>query len=84
MTSALRSSGDAEQPLGVPEQNIEWPFLNAEMIDWPAALDTLGALALTPEEIDRTLGLLLEYQEDAARLRGDGVTGALTVAKAAH
>jgi MoxR-like ATPase len=49
----------------------------AETIDWAAALDSLGARQLTPEEIDRTLGVLLKYQEDVARLKGDGVKGLL-------
>ena len=44
----------------------------AETIDWAAALMTLGARQLTPEEIDRTLGVLLKYQEDVARLKGEG------------
>ncbi len=49
----------------------------AETIDWAAALDALGARQLTPEEIDRSLGVLLKYQEDVARLKGDGVRGML-------
>jgi MoxR-like ATPase len=44
----------------------------AETIDWAAALTTLGARQLTPEDIDRTLGVLLKYQEDVARLKGEG------------
>ncbi len=44
----------------------------AETIDWASALEALGARQLTPEDIDRTLGVLLKYQEDVARLKGDG------------
>jgi MoxR-like ATPase len=49
----------------------------AETIDWASALDALGARQLSPEEIDRTLGVLLKYQEDVARLKGDGVRSLL-------
>ncbi|MBM4185720.1 MAG: MoxR family ATPase [Gemmatimonadetes bacterium] len=44
----------------------------AETIDWAAALTALDATELTPADIDRTLGVLLKYQEDVARLKGDG------------
>lgn len=44
----------------------------AETIDWAAALDALGAQELDQERVDRTLGVLLKYQEDVARLKGDG------------
>ncbi len=44
----------------------------AETIDWAAALDALGARELDQERVDRTLGVLLKYQEDVARLKGDG------------
>ena len=43
----------------------------AETIDWAAALDSLGARQLGPEDIDRSLGVLLKYQEDVSRIRGD-------------
>ena len=44
----------------------------AETIDWASALDALGATQLSPEDIDRTLGVLLKYQEDVIRIKGDG------------
>jgi MoxR-like ATPase len=44
----------------------------AETIDWAAALEALGAARLDPEQVDRTLGALLKYQEDVAALRGGG------------
>lgn len=44
----------------------------AETIDWAAALTALDATQLTPDDIDRTLGVLLKYQEDVAQLRGEG------------
>jgi MoxR-like ATPase len=56
----------------------------AETLDWAAALDSLGARALTPEEIDRTLGVLLKYQEDVTRLKGDGVRSLLAEVTAAR
>jgi len=45
----------------------------AETIDWASALDALGASRVEPEHVDRTLGVLLKYQEDVTRLRGDAV-----------
>jgi len=44
----------------------------AETIDWAAALDSLGARQLTAQDVDRTLGVLLKYQEDLSRMKGDG------------
>lgn len=49
----------------------------AEAIDWAAALDALGARELDQERVDRTLGVLLKYQEDVARLKGDGARNLL-------
>ncbi len=42
----------------------------AETIDWNQALTQLDALALTPEVVNDTLGALLKYQDDIARIRG--------------
>ena len=42
----------------------------AETIDWAQALTELDVLALSPEVIDDTLGSLLKYQDDIARIRG--------------
>ncbi|MFY7777267.1 MAG: AAA family ATPase, partial [Elstera sp.] len=42
----------------------------AETLDWAQALVQLDAIALTPELIEQTLGVLLKYQDDIARLRG--------------
>src|SRR5881398_2385918 len=44
----------------------------AETIDWAAALEALGAKRLEAEEVERTLGALLKYQEDLAALKGGG------------
>jgi MoxR-like ATPase len=42
----------------------------AETIDWSQALVALDALALDPETINNTLGALLKYQDDIARVQG--------------
>jgi MoxR-like ATPase len=42
----------------------------AETIDWAAALEALGATRLDPEQVERTVGALLKYQEDVAMLKG--------------
>jgi MoxR-like ATPase len=54
----------------------------AETLDWAAALTALGARVLEAEAVDRTLGVLLKYQEDVARLRGDGARLLLAEARA--
>ncbi|HRC86772.1 MAG TPA: MoxR family ATPase, partial [Thermoanaerobaculia bacterium] len=41
----------------------------AETLDWAAALRTLGAEELAPELVERTLGLLLKFQEDVVVVR---------------
>ena len=50
----------------------------AETLDWGAALSVLGASSLTPDIVDDTLGVVLKYQEDIARIRGDGIDGLLS------
>ena len=42
----------------------------AETIDWAHALTQLDRLALDPDTINDTLGTLLKYQDDIARIRG--------------
>jgi MoxR-like ATPase len=42
----------------------------AETIDWTRALMELDAVALDPETINHTLGVLLKYQDDIARVQG--------------
>src|SRR5207249_6448707 len=46
----------------------------AETIDWAAALVALGAKRLEAEQIERTLGALLKYQEDVSAMRGGGAS----------
>jgi MoxR-like ATPase len=42
----------------------------AETIDWTHALVQLDHLALDPTAVDNTLGVLLKYQDDIARIQG--------------
>ncbi|TXH38180.1 MAG: MoxR family ATPase [Rhodospirillaceae bacterium] len=42
----------------------------AETIDWTDALVQLDQVALNPKAIDNSLGALLKYQDDIARIRG--------------
>jgi MoxR-like ATPase len=42
----------------------------AETIDWSKALVELDKLALDPDVINDTLGVLLKYQDDIARVKG--------------
>jgi MoxR-like ATPase len=42
----------------------------AETIDWAAALLALGAVRLTPELVDETVGVLLKYEEDVRAVKG--------------
>ena len=42
----------------------------AETIDWSRALVELDRIALDPATIDNTLGALLKYQDDIARVQG--------------
>ncbi|WP_274426850.1 AAA family ATPase [Chelativorans sp. YIM 93263] len=41
----------------------------AESIDWASALTELDKIALDPETVSDTLGVLLKYQDDIARLQ---------------
>ncbi|MEX2132439.1 MAG: hypothetical protein WD772_13235, partial [Pseudohongiellaceae bacterium] len=42
----------------------------AETLDWAEALVQLDQVALNGEMVDNTLGALLKYQDDIARIRG--------------
>jgi hypothetical protein len=43
----------------------------AETLDWAHALLALGTNSLNPQAVDDTLGVILKYQEDVDRVRGD-------------
>ena len=42
----------------------------AETLDWATALTELDAVALDPETVTNTLGVLLKYQDDIAKMAG--------------
>jgi len=54
----------------------------AETIDWAQALTQLDRLALDPETINDTLGALLKYQDDIAKIRGSEAARILDEVKA--
>jgi MoxR-like ATPase len=54
----------------------------AETIDWAQALTQLDVLALTPEAINDTLGVLLKYQDDIAKIQGSEATKLLDQVRA--
>jgi MoxR-like ATPase len=49
----------------------------AETLDWAAALVALDAKALSPSVVDDTLGVLLKYQDDVAKMKGANVSAIL-------
>ena len=55
----------------------------AETIDWADALTQLDKIALDPETIDNTLGTLLKYQDDIARVQGSAAATILDEVKRA-
>ncbi len=54
----------------------------AETLDWAAALSELDVVALDPATVSDTLGVLLKYQDDIARLDGGKVKDILDDARA--
>ncbi len=50
----------------------------AETIEWTRALMQLDALVLDPETINHTLGVLLKYQDDIAKVQGSEAARLLT------
>ncbi len=54
----------------------------AETIDWCAALAHLDATELDPARVDETLGVLLKYQDDIARIRGEQAAALVAEAQA--
>ena len=54
----------------------------AETIDWSSALVALDRLSLDPETISDTLGVLLKYQDDIAKISGDTAANVLAQVKA--
>jgi MoxR-like ATPase len=54
----------------------------AETLDWAAALTELDKLALDPETVTDTLGVLLKYQDDIAAIEGSKAKTLLDEARA--
>ena len=54
----------------------------AETIDWTRALMELDRISLDPQTIDDTLGVLLKYQDDIARIKGSEAAGILAQVRA--
>jgi MoxR-like ATPase len=55
----------------------------AETIEWSRALLELNALVLDPETVQSTLGVLLKYQDDIARVQGSEAARLLAEMRAA-
>jgi len=53
----------------------------AETLDWAKALVALDAVALDPQSISDSLGALLKYQDDIAKLQGSEATRILDEAR---
>jgi len=54
----------------------------AETIDWAGALQYLDQQELSAESVDETLGVLLKYQDDIAKIRGAEAARLMAEAKA--
>jgi MoxR-like ATPase len=55
----------------------------AETIDWAQALTYLNQQELAPQSVDETLGVLLKYQDDIAKIRGAEAARLVTEAQQA-
>jgi MoxR-like ATPase len=55
----------------------------AETIDWANCLVALDRIALDPETVNNTLGVLLKYQDDIERIAGEEATRLVAESKAA-
>ncbi len=54
----------------------------AETLDWATALTELDAVALDPDMVSDTLGVLLKYQDDITRIQGSRAQTLIEQAKA--
>jgi MoxR-like ATPase len=54
----------------------------AETLDWGHALVALGSIELDPATVEATLGVLLKYQDDLAKVTGATAAGLVTAARA--
>jgi len=55
----------------------------AETIDWANCLVALDRIALDPETVNNTLGVLLKYQDDIEKVAGEEATRLVSESKAA-
>jgi MoxR-like ATPase len=55
----------------------------AETLDWGHALVALGCVELDPSTVEATLGVLLKYQDDLAKISGPAARGLLDQARGA-
>jgi MoxR-like ATPase len=55
----------------------------AETLDWGHALVSLGCVELDPDTVNATLGVLLKYQDDLARISGAPAAGLVASARGA-
>lgn len=55
---------------GLRKQNLFKSPGVAETIDWAQALVELNCVALDPQMVDSTMGVLLKYQDDISRIHG--------------
>ncbi|MDQ2683916.1 MAG: MoxR family ATPase [Chloroflexota bacterium] len=67
---------------GLREVDLFKPPGMAETLDWAQALLSLGTSELNTEAVDDTLGVILKYQEDVDRVRGE--TAAQLIDRAAR
>ena len=54
----------------------------AETLEWTAALVALDRDALDEEVVEETLGVVLKYQDDVEKVRGEAVTTMLNRVRA--
>jgi MoxR-like ATPase len=62
------------------DQHLYKPPGVAESIDWAVALAALGRSRIDERTLDVTLGTVLKYQEDQARVRAAGIDGLVRAA----
>ncbi len=55
----------------------------AETLDWAQALTALDTVSLSPETVQSTLGVLLKYQDDLAKLKDTEITRLIAEARSA-
>ena len=55
----------------------------AETLDWAQALTALDTISLAPDTVQSTLGVLLKYQDDLAKIRGPEIERLIAEARTA-